>query len=286
MKSMLGEEYEKEGRRFIHLLSPQLAVGISPGYKTRFVSKEHPNEDAVLAATNGSVTYLALADAHWGKESSHIAIRHCRDQFRRWLERDDYSPESARELFYNIELAIFEHFIDRLQESTSETSLIVARIDHKKKQIEFLEFGDSLLIVFQGGQGHIISRDQRDWLGVQSYLAGSNPAGQALGAPALGGGLPQPFSQPVDLDERYHRVVYDLREGDYVLLCSDGVTEPIYNVGGLGPEELASLVEKHPEVPDLAKVIMDEALRQDREYAADDNRGGEDNISFALLQMR
>ncbi|RME83003.1 MAG: hypothetical protein D6785_07210, partial [Planctomycetota bacterium] len=99
---LLGKDYEEEGKSHIIEASSFLAGGISKGYDVPHVRKTHPNEDALCAVLGEELHCLAVADAHWGRESSHLAISFCVDAFMEMVKKG-YSFQKTVQLFQEIE---------------------------------------------------------------------------------------------------------------------------------------------------------------------------------------
>ena len=67
--TILGRDHEAKGEIFsLALESSNIALGTSVGVTTK------PNEDAVGVSVLGPETVLAIADGHWGRDASEIAV--------------------------------------------------------------------------------------------------------------------------------------------------------------------------------------------------------------------
>jgi len=71
---LLGRDHIELGEITVVEITPDLAIGISRGRFPKGYQHTDPNEDAVLAATDGETTVLAVADGHNGLAASHAAI--------------------------------------------------------------------------------------------------------------------------------------------------------------------------------------------------------------------
>jgi protein phosphatase len=126
--------------------------------------------------------------------------------------------------------------------------------------------GDSRAYLYRGGR---LARRTRDHTLVQSLVdqgaltpeeARSHPhrnvVTNVLGGPAEG------------VDPDVFRV--DLQDGDVLLLCSDGLTEPVDEAA------IAAVLAREPEPGMAAEELIAEALR----------RGGPDNVTVVLARVR
>lgn len=249
----LGKDFVQEGEFELGYIFPRVAAGISAGYASSYVSKVDPNEDALCVCMYGDVVLAAVADAHWGCEASEIGVRSCYEFFRRVGERR-WSQEEWRGLWVGIEERIRDHFRERDRGLCSETSLLVLRWDMGSGLVEYGSYGDCILMGF-GVEGRgVWNRIQRSWLGVMSEVGRCG------------------------LD-------YGVREfsGGHILLCSDGLTEPVYGHWVFGVEEIWGCLEGAEDLEGRGRVLMEEALRRDREFGGS-LRGGEDNVAFILIE--
>ena len=258
--ALYGRDFVEEGVYHLQVLSPHLLIAISRGYSVPFVTKTDPNEDAVFACEVESFVCLAVADAHWGESSSRMAISLLEKHLCVWSVLP--SQEEVNQLFYEIERTCAHSGSD------SETSFLLAFVDKKSSHLFLYHCGDAVAILFRQGAGEKISEDTLGWLGPRSFRN-------------------RPYMSEEEAREHYGpwQGENKLYHKDVILLCSDGLTQPIYGVNSFSLEEMALLLEKSCHLEEFGHLLMKEALRRDRSWGGSQNRGGEDNISFVLYQV-
>lgn len=154
--TLLGRAHTAYGRLHHQALTPSLAAAISVGADPRTPSalaKAEPNEDALIVQTDGRRILMAVADAHFGAESSHHFIAALAGA----LTLDDAMQTLATAC-------------EAVPETQSETSLTVLSLDVASGQGQGVYFGDSRAIVLRPGEA--------DWVfeGNQRYLRAGDPA--------------------------------------------------------------------------------------------------------------
>jgi hypothetical protein len=152
---LLGREHTAYGRLHHQSLTPSLAAAISVGRDARTPSalaKAEPNEDALVTNTDGQHVLMAVADAHFGAESSHHFIR----ALQGVLTLDDA-------------VARLKQACLAVPETESETSLTVLVFDRTTGHGEGLFFGDS--------RGILLQADRAQWVfeSNQRYLRAGDP---------------------------------------------------------------------------------------------------------------
>jgi len=71
---LYGRDHTTLGEYEVVEVTPNLAIGISMGRFPKAYPSTDPNEDAVMAATDGEITIMAVADGHFGHDASHRVI--------------------------------------------------------------------------------------------------------------------------------------------------------------------------------------------------------------------
>lgn len=143
---LLGRDHQRYGAFDSFAVGEAAAAAISVGAdhsSPSLVFKDDPevlNEDALCVTVDGKRTGIAVADAHYGPESSHTLINALH---QRWADR---LPSSAEEL------ALSTTTIGTAAVTDSETALLVAVHDAASGVGFGLSIGDaSLVIVGAGG---------------------------------------------------------------------------------------------------------------------------------------
>lgn len=231
------------------------------------------NEDAFLVDVEGGL--FVVADGMGGHAAGEVASAIAVDTVREVLldqadvdetvlattvdDPDDAIRERLRYAMNQASLAIRREVDVHPTYAGMGTTLVVAVIDDDV--LHLAHVGDSRAYLVRAGR---LMRLTRDHTVVQQEV----DAGRLT--PELARIVPHKniltksvgFHGPVDPDTSTRH----LEGGDVVLLCSDGVTDPLDD-----PELLALCGKTHPE--DLPQVLVDESIR----------RGGEDNITAVVV---
>lgn len=286
--TLLASSFSEPGTYHLTTCSPQICLGISPGHTTPFSRKIHPNEDSCASFIHQDWFGGLVADAHWGKESGEIVTQ----RILHFLQNHSFPalPTDLEQLFCDINKQLAQEMKEKEVQILSETSLLLAGIHQTKKQYVLGSYGDCYCFLFSQSQLRDLSFRLNTWLGVATHLASiqfhkiteieqflaiSRENAQFLGM------LSQ---QRIPLPEGLKIQVGTLESGDILLLCSDGLVETIYGIPTVTLEILQHIFqEHHTHLSSLGEALFQEALRKDRLYRSE-VRGGEDNISFILLQ--
>ena len=222
-----------------------LSAGISAPGRGGLVGK--PNEDALLAIDEGSRTLLAVAAAHFGGDSSHDLL----EQLARISSPLPPHP-----------LALFEVLLAERRPHApvgyeSETTLIVAILDHDTREGFGISYGDSSLMVLSLEDG---------------------PRWENRKGP----GFVQPWLRATLDPRRAHEFLFRTRPGDLVLAFTDGIDECHYRrpETSIQAEHLESLQIRHGSDPEaFVRATVELALT-----GVDGNPGGQDNIALVATR--
>lgn len=184
------------------------ALAISPGAlpEPRFWAtkgnRQFPNEDACCALESGDATVLAVADAHFGRESSHVFITAIA------------AAPPACEASSFAELRRRLAALPPLENCQTASTLVVAVVDRVQGRVQALGFGDSRLCVLGPSGARSLLAPDHDFV---------RPGERE---PLLDGREPQSF--PV-------------ARGELVVAYSDGLCDAFGEGIGLAPDALAEL---------------------------------------------
>ncbi|WP_302404827.1 PP2C family protein-serine/threonine phosphatase [Adlercreutzia equolifaciens] len=184
------------------------------------------NEDYTKSRLSESGCLLALADgiggAPFGEALSHVAVNSSLSYAM------DHPIEDA---FYLTHEKVIE-FVDLLDSQGSGCSLILGCLDQASSALTLVWAGDAIAFLSREGRFNRLCEPFR--------IKGTNRLSNCLGAP-------QKFV-PGFLE-------LELRKGDRIMLCSDGVWDSLPN------EALANVLEQPLSPPILAGMVVDKASR-------------------------
>ena len=219
-------------------------------------------EDMAVLATKGA--FYAVADGMGGHSAGQVA---CELALKTVISAYYASPSSDVEasLRHAIEEAnalvydTAQTISDRQGMGTTLTAAII-----REDQVTLAQVGDSRAYLLRGGVITQLTEDH-SWVAEQVRL-GTMTLAEAQISPfrniitrSIG------TAATVEADVFTH----EMRVGDTLLLCSDGLT------GHLEPEELQAVLQQHG--PSVAALALVEAANE---------RGGRDNITALILSVR
>lgn len=219
--------------------------------------QRHANEDAYFAR---SPIYV-VADGMGGAQAGEVASRIAADAFDSELTGDN--PEQAlAERANEANRRIFD--LARADESRSGMGTTLTGVMLDGGELSIVHVGDSRAYLYRDAQLRQLTRDHslveelRRQGRLTSEEAEEHPQ-RSIITRALG---PE---QEVELDVHSHQV----RAGDVVLLCSDGLTSMVRE------ERLAEILSKAGSLEDAVNEMISEANRA----------GGRDNITVICLRI-
>ena len=263
--TIYGKDHEAQGEVYARELgSLQIALGTSVGVLSK------ANEDCLGAAVRSSEIVLTIADGHWGRDASEIAVSKAVD-----LLRDDARPSKESETRARL-FALFDQVNTELYRlatltpgaSASETTLIVCHVKQAAtgKYLYWSSFGDSYLFLLRDKQLKQLNSLQPFWLGYLSKLSENAKTGSIL-------------MRFLFEEARYVGVASGLETGiekldpeDVIFLCTDGLV-------GSDREPEPSILNEITEV-----LISDVPLKSkvERVITSALRRGELDNISCVI----
>lgn len=231
---------------------PLTCCAISVGDVAALVRKggtEVPNEDCLYAYDDGRYVIHIIADGHHGHEASHDLVEALGNAY------DEHGPtldtEESLELAHRASLVAGD---PDAALSVSRSTLLIARLDRREGRLGGVSLGDSPLFIgsVETGVRRVVEPNTR-------YVAPWDP--ELLGVAAEG----SRFSVPVN-------------SGEWILSCSDGVTECHYGTPdtSIQPSDIDSLMIRACGSPDaFVELLAALALTGVRGHP-----GGEDNVAI------
>jgi len=250
----LGCDHTEYGRYTLGRLSARTVWAISVGADPTAPSlaakgdPEQPNEDALLAAEQGDRVLLVVADAHFGRESSHELLRDLSEQ----LAAIPVNSEQLAALLRQVSKR------DPTPDYASDTSLLIAVFDRAAGEGFGVSFGDSTFaIVGDAGQRQPVAPPRA------AYVSPANPA---------------------SLDpEQSDSFVFTAMPGDLLLAYTDGIDECHYcePETSVTPRIMANLWREAGNDPEAyVRRLVELALS-----GTDGNPGGQDNLAVVATRV-
>ncbi len=214
--TVFGRDHDAKREIFLQSIDPlPITLGTSTGTTAK------PNEDSVGVSVQGSGMVLAIADGHWGREASEIAVSKAAE-LTVSEERLSTETENRAQL-----ISLFEQVNDRLYDlaitapgtPTSETTLIVCHIKETDgvKFLHWASFGDSYLFLLRKEMLNQLNSLQPRWLGYLSKLSEKTET-RALLMKYL-----TDEARYVGVTNGLETGMEKLETGDIVFLCTDGL---------------------------------------------------------------
>ena len=266
--TLFGREHEVKGEIYFQSLKDaNIAFGTSVGITSK------PNEDCLGVSVLGSETVLAIADGHWGRAASEIAISKAVE-----LLHPDISPSKDSEtrarlfaLFEQINVTLFDMAMTVPGAPASETTLVVCYVKEteRSKYLYWSSFGDSFLFIFRTGELKQINSLSSYWLGFLSKLS-ENALSKSISIKFL-----SDEARYVGVASGLESGIEKLESGDLLFLCTDGLI-------GSDREPDESVLTGIIEI-----LISDSSLESKVEQVIGSAlaRGEEDNISCVIAQI-
>lgn len=248
---LLGQDHVDYATVHTVAVGEQTGASISVGADQRSPSlrfkgsTDVPNEDALCVIDSGDLVAMAVADAHFGHEASHVMID--------WLHAlwSQAIPANGPEL-----LASLASLAQAAEPQTeSESTLLAAVYDRRTGSGSLVNFGDSTLaVVTEAGEYHQLNlKDER----------------------YVGAGVLWPASDCTVAQFNAHR-------GDTLIMFTDGVDECHYRqpATSIRPEHIvwevyAALDNAQQASEQVAQLALS---------GVDGNPGGQDNVAIIVVR--
>ena len=222
------------------------------------------NEDAwdVVEIPDGLL--CVVADGMGGHLAGEVASQLTVQTLRRVFTEEELAAESSRSLEAAIQQAnqaIYQAATADPAKQGMGTTIVCALLRPGSAQLA--NVGDSPAFLVREGQAQRLTQDH-SWV-AEEIARGALAAEEAEGHPYR-----HILTRSLGLDDQVEVQLYEpvsLRDGDVLVLCSDGLSEH------LRPEDLARLVSHGP-APEAAQALIELA----------NARGGSDNITVIVAR--
>lgn len=263
-----GRYHESPGE--IHCQSMKdlnIALGISEGITTK------ANEDCMGVSVSGAEILLAIADGHWGREASELAINKTMEMFRSMLRPAKENEIRARfyALFEQINQKLFDMATEHPGALAPETTLIVCQLKEfeSKKYLYWSSFGDSYLFLRRDNKLIQLNSLNAYWLGMLSRMSETSVTRQLT--------MRGPFgeSRYIGVADGLETGVETLQSGDMILLCTDGLIGSDEGVSEDVDQNINMILAATASLENKVNVLIQSAL----------DRGEQDNVSCIVAQI-
>ncbi len=265
---LLGKDHQAQREVYTGSFASQhIAWGTSVGATMK------PNEDAVGVSVLGAEVVLAVADGHWGRDASEIAVSKAVELLNPNARPSKDSETRARlfALFDQVNTELYDLATSSPGASASETTLIVCHVKETPggKYLYWSSFGDSYLFLLRNGELKQLNSLHQFWLGYLSRLSESASSKSIL-------------MRFLSEEARYVGVASGLETGietlepdDLVFLCTDGLIGSDYEPAQAILDELQAILISNLPVKSKVEKMIASAL----------SRGEQDNISCVLARI-
>ena len=263
-----GKDHESPDEIFCQTIEDlNIAFGISEGTTTK------ANEDCLGISVTGGETLLAIADGHWGREASELAIEKAMEIFRSMLRPAKENETRARfyALFEQINQELFSLAMSQPGAIAPETTLIVCQLKEiqSEKYLYWSSFGDSYLFVFRNNKLTQLNSLNQYWLGMLSRMSEYSEARQLTLKGLFG------ESRYIGVADGLETGIEKLQSGDIIILCTDGLIGSDERVPKSVGEKIRTILTSVDSLENKVISLIKSAL----------DRGEKDNISCILAQI-
>ena len=266
--TIFGRDHEARGESFsLVLQSSTIALGTSVGVTTK------PNEDALGVSMLDSETVLAIADGHWGRDASELAISKAVELLHPHIRPSKDSETRARlfSLYDQVNTELYELATSAPGASASETTLIVCHVKEAPsgKYLYWSSFGDSYLFLLRKGELNQLNSLNQFWLGYLSKLS-ENADSRSILMRFL-----SDEARYVGVASGLETGIEKLEPGDILFLCSDGLIGSDYEPDPAILAGFREILFSELSVKWKVEKLIESALQ----------RGEQDNISCLVAQV-
>ena len=266
--TIFGRDHEAKGEIYSQALETfNIALGMSVGVTSK------SNEDAIGATVVNSEIVVALADGHWGRDASELAISKAVDLLQPDVRPSKDSETRARlfALFDQVNTELYNMAVAAPGAATPETTLIVCHLKEASsgKYLYWSSFGDSYLFIFRKEQLKQLNTLNSFWLGYLSKLS-ENADTRSILMKFL-----SDEARYVGVPSGLETGIEKLEPGDIIFLCTDGL------IGSDREPEKAVLEE----IKDILGSDQSLLSKAEKAVASALHRGEIDNISCVITQF-
>ena len=267
-RTVFGREHEKAGSVYFDIWDDsKIAFGTSPGVSAK------PNEDALGVAVLDVEMVLAIADGHWGREASELAVSKAVSLLRPDSRPSKDSETRARlfALYEQINTDLFQQATSAPGASTPETTLIVCHVKEAAsgRYLYWSSFGDSYLFLLRKRELIQLNSLNPFWLGYLSKLS-ENANTKSILMRFLA-----EEARYVGVASGLETGIEKLEQGDVIFLCTDGLVGSDYEPEPAILAELGQVLHADGCLKTKVEAMIGAALR----------RGERDNISCVLARI-
>ena len=263
-----GKDYEIPDEIHCQVVADSMiGLGISVGTTSK------PNEDCLGVSIAEGDVLLAIADGHWGRGASELAIQKATELFRSadHLPKENEIRARFYALFEQINQELFEMAMANPGASAPETTLIVCQVREivSEKYLYWSSFGDSFLFIVRRGELIQLNSLNPYWLGMLSRLSENSQTRQLVLKSLFG------ESRYVGVADGLETGIEKLHPGDMILLCTDGLIGSDARVPEDVLREIQLILNEDVTMEEKINHLIKRALA----------RGEKDNISCILLSL-
>jgi len=263
-----GKDYEAANEIYCQVMA---YAGIGFGISVGTTSK--PNEDCLGISILEEDILLAIADGHWGRDASELAIQKAMDMFHSTdrLPRENEIRARFYALFEQINRELFEKAMANPGASAPETTLIVCHVKEilAEKYLYWSSFGDSFLFVFRRDELIQLNSLNAYWLGMLSRLAENSQTRQLVLKSLFG------ESRYVGVADGLETGIEKLQPGDMIVLCTDGMIGSDEEVPESVSQKIKTILNSIAPLEDKINKLIRSAL----------DRGEKDNVACIVFQV-
>jgi len=265
---IFGRDHELKGEIYSQVLeSSNIALAMSVGAMSKL------NEDAIGAVVLHSEMVLAIADGHWGRDASELAISKAVELLHPRIRASKDSETQARlfAVFEQVNTELYGLAVTSPGAATPETTLIICHLKEvlTGKYLHWSSFGDSYLFLLRDGKIKQLNTLQPRWLGYLSKLS-ENAGTQSILMSFL-----SDEARYVGVTRGLETGIEKLESSDIIFLCTDGMI-------GSDREPEQTVLDEIRDILDAEQPLLSKA---EKTVAAALNRGELDNISCVVTQV-